>query len=224
MQPANNCFPYPIFDVDNPWEHVKTRRRYGTGDIVFWQGSAVEHLYYIKKGLVKCILYDPKGRSRIICLVSAGGYFGEPSWFLDCPACHTAQAILDTEVILINHSQFSEASSKQKILLDIIKCEAQKLVNWTNHALIANQLLRQQLAFLLYCLCEQYGEQTEESVFVSFSHQELSELLGYTRVAVTNILNQMVYLDIIRLKRKKIIILDKDKLLAEANCEKARKI
>ncbi len=70
------------------------------------------------------------------------------------------------------------------------------------------------LANLLIRFANDFGQDVEEGTMIEIilTHQEIANLLGVSRVTVTKTLNKLIDEGIIKIKERKIYILDDEKL------------
>ncbi len=179
-------------------------------EVLFFQETPPP-LAYIDKGLVKFYILNSAGKERILFLGSEGEYL---SGFLqEDEECRVyLQAKQDSRIIFFGKKEMEEALGNGKTDPRLIKSLFQQLgflVREIRNITFNNFSGR--LAGLLVYLEEEIGER-----YIFFSHQELADMLGVSRVTVTRVLGDFVEEGLVDTKRKKIKIHDLEGLKAKA--------
>lgn len=188
---------------------------YRAGEIIFYPEMVRDRIFYILKGLVHLSMSWPDGSQKIFAMLKPGEIFGEMS-FIDRHNEYTAMAILDCEILTLNvQDVFSHLSNGSSFLMSLITALSRRVL------LIYRQLelsifadSRKALVFLLYQLAKHYSTPSKEGkvISLSISQEELSHLIGTSRVTVNCLLKELVQQGILEMRYRKIIILDDQKL------------
>lgn len=86
---------------------------YGRGEILARQGESGDSFLIIKDGRVEVLLKDTKGRSSVVSHLGRGDFFGEGSLLTGEPRSATVTAVEDTEVIVIDKSNFADILTRK---------------------------------------------------------------------------------------------------------------
>jgi CRP-like cAMP-binding protein len=172
-------------------------------------------------GRVKIKDLTPDGKETILAFIEEGEMFGE-------------LAILDGEV----RREYAEAVEDSKVLLipreDLLWLMAQrqdfalavtKLVGWRRQRIenrLRNVLFlpsRERLIRLLRELSESHGDRAGVgcTIRLPLSHQDLASLIGVTRETVTAVLGQLQAAGLVQVRRKRVAIVDCQRLWREAS-------
>src|SRR4029078_8978429 len=79
----------------------------GAGETLFVAGDPGDGCYRIAAGLLEVAITSPRGRERIISVLSAGSVVGELSMIDDYPRSADVVAIRDSELSFISRAHFN---------------------------------------------------------------------------------------------------------------------
>lgn len=86
-------------------ELERSIKRFDDGDVIFSQGSRGDCMYVIRSGKVR-IFRDQEGTQTTLATLKLGESFGEIALFDDKPRSASAQAMGDTEVLVVSRAEF----------------------------------------------------------------------------------------------------------------------
>jgi CRP/FNR family transcriptional regulator, cyclic AMP receptor protein len=93
------------FDAQTFLESAGAARKivaYKTGDTIFTQGDACDHVLYIQKGNVKLSVMSKAGREAVVAMLGAGEFFGEGCLAGQPVRMGTATATSDSQILLVD--------------------------------------------------------------------------------------------------------------------------
>jgi CRP-like cAMP-binding protein len=205
-----------ILDNETQWLLSKIHfqiKKFKKGEIVAISGETVENLYIIILGSVKGEMIDYSGKTIKIEDVeapkplAAAFLFGRENKF---PV--TVTACNDVKILSVPVPEF----------LKLLQMNTQVLKNYLNNISTRTQFLTQKLHFLSFksirekiahFLLTQAGEQFH-SIELKNSQQQLAELFGVARPSLARVFGEMQKEGLIKLERKTVTLLDKEKLNA----------
>ena len=186
------------------------------GSIIFMEGEKGEAIYFVKSGKVKISKTSSTGKEYIIKIMEKGDIFAESVLFVGGEYPATAEAIEDSEVIVLKNQDIENLILKNsEIALSIIKLMAKRLKNVA--VIIENLALRDSIgrtASVLLTFAKERGINTKEGILLdlNLNRQDLANIVGTSRENVTRILSQLDKDGVIRLDRQRILIKDIEKL------------
>ncbi|SHF03092.1 CRP/FNR family transcriptional regulator, anaerobic regulatory protein [Thermoanaerobacter uzonensis DSM 18761] len=195
---------------------ISTINFFKKGSIIFMEGEKGEAMYFVKSGKVKISKTSSIGKEYIIKIMEKGDVFAESILFVGGEYPATAEAIEDSEVIMLKNQDIENLILKNsEIALSIIKLMAKRLKNVA--VIIENLALRDSIgrtASVLLTFAKERGINAKEGILLdlNLNRQDLANIVGTSRENVTRILSQMDKEGIIHLDRQKIIIRDIEKL------------
>lgn len=211
-----------IFDALSPEEmqelsRYAKNRKYKRGEVIYLPGDPNTTVYFLKKGRVKLVYLDERGRKFTVALCRPGQPFGELV-FSDRrePYRFIAQALEDSELCLIPKDDLVRFAQEHPQL-------ALRLTKWVGDQLRELQTKLEDLLFkdvptrltrLLERLAREEGQQTPEGIEIGLklTHQEIAELIGSTRETTTLLLNQLRRAGVLQRRRGRLVITDLQKL------------
>lgn len=191
---------------------VETRiRKFGRDEVIAIMGQPVDSLMIVNKGSVRGEMMDYSGHTLKIEDIEAprplasGFLFGRGNRF---PV--TVIANEPAEILIIPLSSF----------LRLMQLDRQVLTNYLDTISSRTQFLSQKLFFLSFrtirekvahFLLQQAGSRLH-SIELKQSRQQLADLFGVTRPALSRVFGEMEREGLIRTEKKIVMILDKERL------------
>ncbi|UII57548.1 Crp/Fnr family transcriptional regulator [Cytobacillus spongiae] len=195
---------------------------YKKHETIFRQNEQGNHLYLIESGRVRLYLISPNGEEKALSIIGKNGILGECA--LNNESRYATNAISASKVVLrrITKQSFIEFLAKKPEFvyqtLDLITKKYRLLCSQSLQASYMKALPRVCAAFIQ--LSVKYGELLEENkvnLTISFTHQEMANLLGTTRVTVANNIKWLEERSYISKVGKSYVIHDLDELAELAN-------
>jgi CRP-like cAMP-binding protein len=192
----------------------KTSKTIKKGETIFGEGENVNGIFCVKDGICKLTKLSPNGKDQIVKLVSKGELLGQRSMISDEPANLSAVALEDMQVCFIpkteilgffdKNNQFS--MSVMKTICGDLKLADDHMVN------MAQKSVKERLAETLIYLYETFGTNTDKTLKVQLSRDELASMIGTATESCIRLLSDFNKLDLIELVGKKIVLKDIQKL------------
>jgi CheY-like chemotaxis protein/CRP-like cAMP-binding protein len=200
-------------------EHIERTylsMKYGQKELIFMEGDAAHHLYFVKSGLVKTFKSTEGGKELVTGMYKAGDFIGQLSLINPRGTClETASIIEASEIYRIPKMDFihlleknREVSNKfmELISSDLIDAQ-QQLVN------LAYNPVRQRLAGTLLKLQRHGLIQDETQQGIDIAREDLAGMVGTATETAIRTLSDFKQEGIIRMgKSRRIIIIDPNKL------------
>lgn len=180
------------------------------GDSLFEEGDVTNGVFCIKDGVGKLSKLSANGKDQIIKLVKSGELLGQRSMISNEPTNLSAKAISDMEVCYIpkkemlgffnTNNQFS-MNLMQTICEDLKESENDKVA-------MAQKTVKERLAQTLLYLQDTFGTNTDSSLKVQLTRDELASIIGTATESCIRLLSDFKKLGLIELSSKKIILKD----------------
>ena len=179
-------------------------------ETIYLPGQPGNHVYLLKKGVVKISKITNDGRELTLALLKPGEIFGELEAMGEGNRDGQAEAHSDVLICAMNKNDLMNML-KMKPDLGI---RLSKLIGFRRHTIenrLENLVFRaipEKLAALLLELSEQFGEESLEGIKINLSltHQDLANLIGATRPTVSETLIDFKNKGLIDVKGKSILI------------------
>lgn len=194
---------------------ASVRQEYEPNEIVFFEGDLAKGLYLIESGWVKAYRSDAEGRESILATRGPGHTFNTVALFIKKMNLATAQTLeksviwyVPTAVIdeLLTHSPLMAKAVIQD-LADHVDSLVQKVESVTLHS------VEKRLAD--YLLLHRDGMTVSRESWAT--QAEIAAQLGTVNDVLNRTLRKFVELNILKVERKQIEILDIDQLQSYAN-------
>jgi CRP-like cAMP-binding protein len=177
--------------------------RVGKNEVLFHKGDAVEGMHVLVMGQVKLAIPSAAGAEKVVHMSGPGSTFGEAMLFLDRPYPVTAQATVDSIVLLVARRALLEAmdaslSVRLHELLDdmeacTLRSSAQRVVCFLNQSLPAI-------------------EQGSCDIHLPASKQTIASQLNLAPETLSRVLGHLSEAGLIKVKGRTITVLDSRKL------------
>lgn len=183
--------------------------------MVFSPGAPSEAIYFIEKGRVRLTRLSPEGKTVILALLGPGDLIGEASWESGEHDSY-AETLEEARIYQISREAFQNfIRENPEFGLRLIQIIGGRLKQ--AQARIEDLVFRQvpsRVARLLVTLAESHGKVTPNGIRVEFplTHQEIADLVGSSRVTVTQILNRFRTSNWIDIESKRVTIHNLDAL------------
>lgn len=223
-EPADTCDAKlsNLFDVLDANERELflsrcSRHQFRVGEDLYAQGDPYTKSYLIRAGKVRTYYVAASGKEITLAHWSEGTLLGGPNVFRERrPHIWSAQAVTDVVVEQIKGRDLEELCLHIPRLAHYL---IEALV-WKLHVVsvllqsFGTQSVRARVAHLLLQLSEQYGVHQAEGITIGqrFSHDELGQMVGATRVWVTLALKELKKEGLITTRGRDIVILNMKKL------------
>lgn len=188
----------------------KTTYKIKKGEAIFEEGEVTNGVFCVKEGVGKLSKLSANGKDQIVKLVRSGELLGQRSMISNEPANLSAKAIADMEVCFIpkteiinffnTNNQFS-LNMMQSVCEDLKESENEKIA-------LVQKTVKQRLAETLLHLYEAFGEDTDKTLKIQLTREELAGIIGTATESCIRLLSDFNKLGLIELVGKKILLKD----------------
>jgi CRP-like cAMP-binding protein len=194
---------------------------------IFEQYDKADYVYVIIKGRVRLYLTSPSGEEKALAIIGKGGLVGDCGLFEH--GNYTTSAITASEAILCQVSipQIREELRNQYWLMEQLL-----FFNNRKYRLLSMQSLQLSYSKAVHRICVSliqlalnYGTSLDDNrikLNISFTHQELANLVGTTRVTAVKTLRWLEENQYIYREDKKYVINDLETLIEIINDEEIK--
>lgn len=163
-------------------------KRVPKGTFLFFQTDLANAVYMVRKGTIAIRLENPDGRELVINEMGPGDCFGELGILTGEPRSTSAEAIIDSEVLIIPSTTFQSILEQEpRLTLHLLKITAQRLQKSSKREeALAFHDAQQRLARQLL----QQDRLAADKGYLTLSQEELAQRAGLTRQTVTTILGR----------------------------------
>ena len=219
--------------IDSPWidmSHLdwgpltdeRYARHFFRGHIFYGQQEYSENVFIIKRGRVAMCLCTPEGDMRNTMVLDAGCMFGNQTLFDGSPNSCQAEVVSDeAEVYVIPKEEASSRIRDNFQMTHNILMQSNRINRMllTQIELMSFHHSEGRVCFYLLHLAEQYSEEKngQKLLYIRFTHQDIAEITGLSRVCVSNIISGLVKDSILTKKDGMYSVVQMDKLQGRIN-------
>jgi CRP/FNR family transcriptional regulator, cyclic AMP receptor protein len=177
--------------------------------VIFSPGVPSDAIFFIEKGRVRLTKLSSEGKTVILALLGPGDLIGEAAWEVGEHDSY-AETLEESRIYQIGRDAFHGfIRENPEFGLRLIQILGIRLKQ--AQARIEDLVFRQvpsRVARLLISLAESHGKVTPNGIRVEFplTHQEIADLVGSSRVTVTQILNRFRTSQWIQIESKRVTI------------------
>jgi len=223
--PASGLFSdLPKSSLDEFSAHTVTHG-YPKGTSLFVEGQAANGVYVLCSGKVKLLTYSEDGKAIIVRIAEPGGILGLPACVAGVAYEVSAEVIVDCQVNFIRREEFlSLLQNDNDAALGVMR--ELSLLYHVAHTQICSLGLSasasDKLAKLFLYWCDSLDDAQDSAyIHLSYTHEEIAEMIGTSRETVTRLIKTFKRLNLIRLDGSKLIIPNKTNLKASIGARKA---
>lgn len=206
-RPAQDLFHGFTVEELREVERVTTTRAFAKGAIIYTPGETGEALFLLREGAVQIYRMSPEGRKLVIAQLLPQSFFGELSCIGQGMYDTFAEVTEDSTIVTMNCAVLNNLlANKPQVARRILEAfgrrvlEAERQLEET----VFKGMTARVAALLLR---EARGEEVS-----GLSHQDIAERLGVYRETATNALNELKSASVVSIGRKRITILDRERL------------
>jgi len=195
-------------------ERASRRRRYSANEVIFHEGDPADCLHIVTKGHVVIVVNTPLGQQLAFKIHGPKESFGELALLSGQPVRSASARALDATETLALHGTDLLALRRDHprvndVLLRLVTEQVLRLSNQLTEFLylpVESRVRRR-----LLDMCRVYDSDGERTL-IPLSQDELAGLAGAARATVNRVLRQDEGAGIVALERRRVIVLDQDRL------------
>jgi CRP-like cAMP-binding protein len=195
-------------------------RRLERGETFFGPQDRSERLFMLQRGKIRIFRTTPDGREFTLAVVEAGTIFGEMALTGQQLEGAYAQAMEPSQVSMMLRADLERlVLEKPEVGLRIIGVLSERLRRYETRLEDATMKdVRSRLAGIIVLLMENEGIRSETGYGIPahYTHQQLGELIGANRVAITRALGLLQDEGVVEVRRRLIYVKDIESLRRSA--------
>ena len=208
-----SCFPF--FKSLTKEEHdllnyKKTCIASKRGTIIYEEGCRISGFYFIIRGIVKIYKTGIDGKEQIIKFATKGDLFGYRSLLSDETACSTSKVIEDAIIYHIPYRIFLNlVETNPMFSLAMLRFACAELKDANDCITYFGQKkVKERLAEILLLLHKNFKSDTDESIQILLTREELANTIGAAKEVITRFITDFKREKLIDLKGRKIKIIN----------------
>jgi CheY-like chemotaxis protein/CRP-like cAMP-binding protein len=192
----------------------RNTQKYKKRHVIYTEGNRPQYLFFVKRGKVKTFKTNDDGKELLTSIYTGNEFFGYNAIIEEDKYQESAEAMEETEVLLIPCEDFKvllnsslEALKKfAKLLANNITERENKLLN------IAYNSLRKKVANALVTLLSKYKQDNVTDGVINIGRENLANFAGTAKESVIRTLSDFKEEKLIDIVDGDIVILNEDKL------------
>jgi CRP/FNR family cyclic AMP-dependent transcriptional regulator len=198
-------------------------RKIARNEPIYLPADAADAVLMLAVGRVKICSFTVDGKQAILTFIEPGELFGELAILESGERDEYAEAAEASTVILIPADEMRRLVEEQpKVSLGVTKLigmRRKRIERRLKYLLFHSN--RERLIHLLIELAEQYGRPSADGIElgIKLSHQDLANIIGSTRETATVILGELQNEGSIKCGRRKITLVDPERLATSISVE-----
>lgn len=194
---------------------------YKKGEIIFREGGIPTGIFYIRRGRVKKYRVTPKGGEQIFYLCGQGELLGYHALLGEEFYPDSAATIELSEIAFIPKDNFLKVLRSSNVLANtLLKALGHEFSLFISSITsLANKSVRERLAFNLLILDEKFKspDQANKGSEITLTRTDLANIVGTAKETLVRLLQQFKQDGLIEKTSKTIRIIDKRRMIQEAN-------
>jgi CRP/FNR family transcriptional regulator len=189
-----------------------TRKMFGAGEPLFYEGEACKGLHIITHGRVRIFKTSASGREQVLAVNVENESVAELPVFDDGSYPASAIALEETEIAFISRKDFRDYCIEHpEVALKVLAFVGGRLRNLVG---IIEELsfttIRQRLVSMLVRLAQSEGRKTARGIELTLpgSHQEMANQLGTVRELISRNLTRLQAEGLVEVDARQILIKD----------------
>ena len=189
------------------------------GAFIYMPEDHSDTIYFLVRGRVKIGVMGESDKEIIKAILGKGEVFGEMALITDESRKEFAVAMEETEVCIIHKKDIGSLLRERNAIHNFfLKLFGSRILETENRleSLVFKDSRSRIVEFLIE-LTEKKGERVGFEMVVRkfLTHQEIANITATSRQTVTTVLNDLRSRDIIKFDRRRLLIRNKEQLLAE---------
>ena len=182
--------------------------------MIYQQGDSANYMYFLKKGKVRSFISSPNGLEKTIAVFTDGSLFGKSAFFENQPYFSSAKALTRSEIISIDRKMMSQIISKNPQFAIDMLADLSKTIRMLSNQIegISFHKADKRVARFL-------ADNINTSMGIACTHDEISDIVGASRITVSKILSRFERNGLIQTKYRMIKIINAQALIDFANEE-----
>ena len=189
---------------------VCRRRRFGRGDVVFWQGDAGLTIHLVERGSFAARVTTPMGQSIVVNVFRRNDVFGELALVApDRRRTATVVALEASESLELDRRDFEDLSRRLTSFNRLLVTALARRVNDTTEQFLeaVHEPVEVRVARRLALLDEGLGPD-HRGDWITIRQEDLAEFASTTRPRVNRVLTELARKKVVELRRGQVRVVD----------------
>ncbi len=195
---------------------ISRLRKFPAGSKIFSKAEQAKHMFIVARGRVKIYISSGLRKRKTFDYLESGNFFGEMALLDGKERSASAQAVEDSQLLLIDKREFRQLLlAHPGLACLLLKTLSDRLrgANEEIESLIFKNVLGR-LARILVQLGGRYGKSAEGGLLIDhpFSQQELADLIGTSREPLSRALASLRRAQLVGARHGRLFLQDPERL------------
>lgn len=207
-----DVLPLDILDDSDQEELARQMRvrRYRTGEVIYHRGDPSQDAFVVYAGLVKVLLLDEAGHEVLVALLARGEFFGELALFQEAPRESTVVAVIPTTALQLSREACWRVLDRNPKAREFAFRRLSGVIQRLSDKLEGLAFLDVPSRLAKYLLeIDLAGEGPP------LTQDDLAAAISSTRVTVNKLLADFERRGLVRVERRKLKVIDRERLQRE---------
>ncbi len=193
-------------------------KKYAAGQMVFAKADLGNNFFIVKTGRIKIFTTVGGGKKKTFAYLKKGDFFGEMSLLGGRTRSASAQAVEDSEVLVISKKNFKRLIIENPdFSLNLLQTLVERLHKANKD--MESMLFHNILGRLAEAILDLSKDKHTKPVKMAIDQNELAQYLGTTRVPVCRAINTLKRGGVIDYRRGELVILNQARLQSMAGSD-----
>ncbi len=199
-------------DLKNYFDDNGDLFSFNKNDVIYTEGQSSSYIYLILKGVVKCYIFDEKGKELTTALHKEDDLFGFTSFTQNIPYQETATALKDVELVGITKTALGVLlDQNHKVTLELIQLLTDDLTGTKEQLLqMAYSSVHKKTAYTILKFAEKMNRKPEDPIKISRS--DLASVAGIATETLIRTMTDFKKKGLIEMEGRNIKIVDLEQL------------
>lgn len=195
-------------------------KAYKKGTLIYSEGTPMKGCYFVYEGIVKIYQTGNEGKEQIIKFEKEGDIFGFRSVILKETACTSVETLSDCILCFIPDTLlFQEIRNNPEFAYELMQIACKELGESNRYIKdIAQKSVKERLAEILLLIAHDFGMETDGTLKLSISREDLSNFVGTATETLIRLLSEYKTEGLVEAKGRKIKLINPEKLKSLAGC------
>lgn len=187
---------------------------YKKGELLYEEGTRIKGCYFIYSGIIKIYQTGQEGKEQIIKFDQEGDIFGFRSVIRHESACTSAKTLSDCILGYISDKNLLNLlKNNPGFAYDMVQIACKELGDANRYIRdIAQKSVKERLAEILLLIADEFGIETDGTLKLSITREELSNFVGTATETVIRLLSDYKAENLVEAKGRKIKLLNLEKM------------
>lgn len=196
---------------------VMVERTFRDGQVIVHEDDDESHTFFIiYSGAVHIALMSPEGKQTVLATLRKGDFFGEMAILEGEPRSASVVAFGICTLLMLYRRPFLDILEKYPRMTIQMLSEMSRRIRRSNHHVntLSMMSVYGRVAEMLLRMAREQGVRSGDVTVIENrpTHQAIADMAGTTRETVSRILSQLQKKQLIAIDRKRLVILDEEKL------------